>query len=84
MKNMPLALTLAIATTFAAPAFAADVVPCEDMLKNVQEALATASLSDADKAKETELENKGIERCAADDDEHADAFFTEALKIMGK
>jgi len=67
----------------AAPA-AADEVPCEKMLEDLRAALQTAKPSDADAAKIKELEDKGIERCNADDDEHADEFFTEAMKILGK
>lgn len=64
--------------------YAAGTVPCEDMLKEVRATMQTAKLSDADKAKVTELETKGVERCNADDDQRADGFFAEALKIMGK
>ena len=63
---------------------AAVPVPCEKMLDDVRTALAAAKLSDADKAKVVDLENKGIERCKADDDAHADVFFTAALKALGK
>jgi 2-methylisocitrate lyase-like PEP mutase family enzyme len=31
----------------------------------------------------TELKGKGLERCKADDDAGADAFFEQALKILG-
>jgi hypothetical protein len=66
--------------TFAATAPA----PCEDMLNNVKAALKDAKLSDADKAKVSDLENQGLERCKADDDAGADDFFAQALKVMGK
>jgi len=85
MKNLVLALALG-AVVVAGPvssAFAANV-PCEDMLKTLRTAEAAAKLSDADKAKVTELETKGVERCNADDDKRADDFFTQALKILGK
>lgn len=83
-------LTAAFLATiaFAAPAYisiaAAEDVPCEDMLKDLRAAEATATLSAADAAKVKELEDKGIERCTADDDAHADEFFAEALKLLGK
>ena len=65
-------------------AHAAEPVPCEDMLKNLREAVKTAKLSEADSKKVADLEDKGIERCNADDDKRADALFAEAMKIMGK
>lgn len=65
-------------------ASAAGTVPCEDMLKDLRSAVAKASLSEADKAKVTTLEDKGIERCNADDDKRADSFFAQALQLVGK
>lgn len=67
-----------ISATFAATA------PCEDSLKALRTAEATATLSAADKTKVSELETKGIERCNADDDKRADDFFAQAMKILGK
>ena len=58
--------------------------PCEDMLKELRAAKATAKLSDADTKKVNDLEDKGIERCNADDDKRADDFFSQAMKIAGK
>ncbi len=86
MKNLLLAsVCLAGLSTSFAPAFAADVVPCEDMLKTVQTTLAAATkLSDADKAKVADLQQKGLDRCKADDDANADKLFGEAMKLMGK
>ena len=63
---------------------AAEDVPCEDMLKDLRAAEDGAQPSAADAAKVKELEDKGIERCNADDDAHADEFFAQALKILGK
>jgi hypothetical protein len=85
MKTLIVALALGF-ISLAAPmssAFAANV-PCEEMLKTLRAAEATAKPSDADKAKVTELETKGIERCNADDDKRADDFFTQAMKVLGK
>lgn len=59
-------------------------VPCEEMLKDMRAAKASAKLSDADMAKVNDLETKAVERCNADDDARSDAFLTEAMKIMGK
>ena len=58
--------------------------PCENMLKDVKTAFKDAKLNDADKAKVSDLENQGLERCKADDDAGADDFFAQALKVMGK
>ena len=82
MKSLLAAVALALAA-FAIPAAAEDV-PCENMLKDLRAAIDGATLSDADAAKIKELEDKGIERCNADDDAHADEFFTQAMKILGK
>lgn len=76
--------TVAAVSAINSSAYAAGAVPCEDMLKEVRATMETAKLSDADKAKVSELEAKGVERCNADDDQRADGFFAEALKIMGK
>lgn len=76
-------LLCAAALAAASPAHAA-TVPCEDMLKQLRAAEATATPSDADKATIADLKAKGIERCNADDDKRADDFFAQALKILGK
>ncbi|QND67808.1 hypothetical protein HB777_30270 [Mesorhizobium loti] len=73
-----LAVSGAVSTVFAATA------PCEETLKTLRAAEAAATLSAADKAKVSELETKGIERCNADDDKRADDFFAQAMKVMGK
>jgi len=82
MKSVLIAAMLGLAA-LATPA-AADEVPCEKMLADLRAALASAKPSDADAAKIKELEDKGIERCNADDDAHADEFFSQAMKILGK
>ena len=61
---------------------AAEDVPCEKMLEDLRSALETAHPNDTDAAKIRELEDKGIERCNADDDARADEFFTQAMKIV--
>ena len=79
---------LVIAVLFTALPFAAGhsatPAPCEKMLNDVRAALGASKLGDADKAKIVDLQNKGVERCKADDDAHADEFFAAALKAMGK
>jgi hypothetical protein len=87
MKNLTLAALLCIASSIvvASTALAATApVPCEKMLSDVRAAMKNAKLDDPDQGKVEELEQKGIERCSADDDSHADTFFAEALKIIGK
>jgi hypothetical protein len=77
-------LTLLAATPFAAMNVRAANVPCEEMLKDMRAAKATAKLSDADMASVKDLETKAVERCNADDDARSDKFLTDAMKIMGK
>jgi hypothetical protein len=84
MKTKVLILASILCSTLIAPAVADEPVPCEKMLDDLREAIKTATLNDSDKAAVAELEDRGIERCNADDDANADAFFAEALKIMGK
>jgi hypothetical protein len=83
--EMKLSLGAAVLAVLAAatPAMAEEV-PCEKMLADLRAALDTAKPSDADAAKIKELEDKGIERCNADDDARADKFFAQAMKILGK
>lgn len=79
-------VAFAIATTFASlsgSAQAAGPVPCEKMMGDVNAALKTTKVGDAEKAKAAELKGKGLERCKADDDAGADAFFEQALKVLG-
>lgn len=59
-------------------------VPCEEMLKDMRAAKATATLSEADAKTVEDLETKAVERCNADDDARSDKFLTEAMAIMGK
>jgi hypothetical protein len=68
----------------AGPAFAEDPVPCEDLAKEVSDALKTAQLSDADKTKVKEHRKAGLDLCKAEKDADADVEFTAALKLMGK
>jgi hypothetical protein len=69
---------------FSSFAQAADQVPCEQMLSNVNAAMKATKAGDADKAKAADLKGKGLERCKTDDDSGADAFFEQALKVLGK
>lgn len=79
------AALIAVSTLAGLSSFAnAANVPCEDLLKTLTETLATAKLSDADMKAITELKAKGEERCTAEDDKRADAFFTDAIKLASK
>jgi hypothetical protein len=66
------------------PAFAENVVPCEDMLSQLNEAMATAKLSDADKTKIQDLKKKGVAECKRDKDAEADTFFQQAIDMTKK
>ena len=76
-------VVLAGFVALAIPSHAA-AVPCEEMLKDMRAAKASAKLSDADKTKVDDLEAKAVERCNADDDTRSDKFSADAMKIMGK
>lgn len=65
-------------------AFAAGPAPCEDMLKDLRTAEASAKIDPAVKAQYEELKAKGVERCNADDDKRADQFFADTMKALGK
>jgi len=58
--------------------------PCEDALKEMRTAKASAKLTPDAKSKVDALEAKAVERCNADDDKRADAFLQEAMTLMGK
>ena len=65
-------------------ASAAAPVPCEDMLKKLDEAMKTAKLNDADMKSVTDLKTKAEERCKAEDDRRSDDFIDQALKLVIK
>ena len=75
--------TLASAGLGASFAMAA-TVPCEEVLKDMRAAKASAKLSAGDLAKVNDLEAKAVERCNADDDVRSDKFSTEAMAILKK
>ncbi len=56
-------------------------LPCEAMLKQLRDSVASATLTDAERGAIDALQVKGIERCNADDDAHADAFFAQAIAL---
>jgi hypothetical protein len=69
-----------VAALFASPAFAAQ---CPTLIKKIDDALATASVDDATKAKATELRNKAQSEHDAGDHAASEASANEALKTLG-
>ncbi len=87
MKKFLLASTFVVVTAisgFNSLANAATVIPCEDVLVTLNDAMAKAKLSDADMKTVMDLKAKGEERCKAEDDRRADGFFNDALAIVTK
>lgn len=86
MKNVFLAaiLTGTMLSASAMAAQAAQGVPCEQALKDLRSAIASAKIGDKEMQSVKDLEAKGIERCNADDDKRAGEFFAEAMKLLGK
>jgi hypothetical protein len=83
----------AVAATAGAPVMVSGItisdasgraLPCEVMLKSLATALGTAKLADADKATAVGFQTKALERCNADDDQHADEFSAQGLAIATK
>lgn len=86
MKQLILAAALAALASAGIPTPSAHAAsaPCEDKLAELRAAMTTAKLGDADLQKVKALETKGVERCNADDDKRADAFFADAMAVLGK
>ena len=55
-------------------------LPCEEMLAQIKAAVATVTDPQI-KTKVADFQSKGTERCNADDDAHADAFFAQGLAL---
>ena len=72
-------LAAALVLAFASPAFAHQ---CPALMRQIDEKLATAQLSDADKAKVQELRQKGEEQHAAGDHDASEASLNEALALL--
>lgn len=79
MKNV-FAAGLALAF-LATPAFAKE---CPKLWAQVDEAMKTATLADADKAKVEELRKKGEEQHKTGDHAGSEASLNEALEMLGK
>ena len=58
------------------------ILPCEVMLGTFRTTLATAALTEANRATVDELGVKGTERCNADDDTRAADFFVQGIALM--
>ena len=84
MKTFVLAFVTVISLGSFASLARAESAPCEDMLKTLNDTIATAKLSDTDMKKVTDLKAKAEERCTAEDDKRSDGFVADAMKIMGK
>ena len=87
MNKSIIAAALLAIVTFGGPtssASAAAPVPCEDMLKKLEDAMKTAKLNDADIKSVTDLKAKAEERCKAEDDRRSDDFVDQALKLVIK
>jgi hypothetical protein len=59
-------------------------LPCEVMLETFRTTLASATLTDGNRATVDELEVKGTERCNADDDTRAADFVAQGIALMSK
>jgi len=78
MKKLILAAVFAAALS--APALASQ---CPTLMAKIDEAMKTASLDDATKAKVTELYNKGKAEHEAGDHAASEQDLGEALKLLG-
>jgi hypothetical protein len=78
MKKIVLAAALAIGLS--SPAFAGQ---CPALMGKIDEAMKTATLDDAGKAKVMELYNKGKAEHDAGDHTASEATLGEAMKLLG-
>ncbi len=58
-------------------------IPCEDLVRQLREALAANRIADANVAAATDFQAKATERCNADDDVRADEFAARGLALAG-
>lgn len=82
--NKFLIVSAVLITSFVSSNAFAATVPCEDALKTLRDTEAAAKPNVTIAAQIKVLEDKGVERCNADDDKRADDFFADAMKLMGK
>lgn len=83
-QRLLLAAALAAALALPGLAHADEPEACEQVLKRLDDALKTATLSDEQKAQVTGLRKQGLEKCKVEKDAEADADFQAALKILGQ
>ncbi|MGH6883470.1 hypothetical protein [Hypericibacter sp.] len=81
-----LLLAAAVTAALALPALARADEPeaCEQVLKRLDDAMKTTTLTDEQKVQVTGLRKQGLEKCKVEKDAEADADFQAALKILGK
>lgn len=81
-----LLLAAAVTAALALPSLARADEPeaCEQVLKRLDDALKTATLTDEQKTQVTGLRKQGLEKCKVEKDAEADADFQAALKILGQ
>ena len=56
-------------------------IPCEVLIKALQQAVAGGKIKAANAAAVTDFQTKATERCNADDDAHADAYSAQGLAL---
>jgi hypothetical protein len=78
-EDMRTLLASAFVFALACPGFANQ---CPTLVKQIDEKLQTAQLSDADKAKVMELRNSGEQQHAAGDHAASEASLNEALAML--
>jgi hypothetical protein len=83
-QRLLLAAALAAALVLPGLARADEPEACEQVLKRLDDALKTATLSDEQKTQVTGLRKQGLEKCKLEKDAEADADFQAALKILGQ
>jgi hypothetical protein len=78
-------LATAMTATLALPGLARADEPeaCEQVLKRLDDALKTSTISADQKTQVTDLRKQGLEKCKLEKDAEADADFQAALKILG-
>ena len=57
-------------------------LPCEDLLQQVSDGMATANLAQDNQSEVEALQVKAVERCNADDDKRSDDFSAQALALI--